>query len=86
MHRAKCTEQAASANREIPALQAINFSLSCVQQYARGRTNPDHIPLGFQKRLFHGDLLGDEHKNTKTGERDEMEKCSMLLYTLNLIM
>jgi hypothetical protein len=79
-------EQTASASQEIPALQTINFPLSCVQQYARGRTNPDHIPLSFQKRLFHVDLLGDEHKITKTGERDELEKCSMLLYTLNLIM
>jgi hypothetical protein len=79
-------EQDASASQEIPALKEIDFSLSCVQQSASDRTNPDHIPLGFQKRLFHGDLLCDEHKNTKSGGREGMEKCSVLLYTFHLIM
>ena len=79
-------EQDASGGQEIPALKEINFSLSCVHQSASDRTNPDHISLGFQKRLFHVDLLDDEHKDTKSGEREGMEKCSVLLYTLDLIM
>jgi len=78
-------EQDASASQKIPALKETNVSLSCVQQSARDRTNHDHIPLGFQKRLLHGVLLGDKHKNTKSGERKGMEKCSVMIYTLDLI-
>jgi len=59
----------ASASQEIPALKETNYSLSRVQQSARDRTNPDHMPLGFQNGLFHGYLLGDEYKNAKSGER-----------------
>jgi hypothetical protein len=57
-------EQVAFVSQEIPALKETNISLSCVQQSARDLTNPDHIPLGFQKRLLHGALLGDKHINT----------------------
>jgi hypothetical protein len=49
-------EQDVSATHEIPTLKEINFSLTWVQQSARDRTNPDHIQLDFQKRLFRGDL------------------------------
>jgi hypothetical protein len=77
--------QDASASQEIPSLKEINFYLSCTRQSACDRTNPDHIPLGFQKRLFHGILLEDEHINTKSGEREGMKKCSVMLYTLNIL-
>jgi hypothetical protein len=70
MHGAEFMEQNASVIQEIPALKETNISLSCVQQSARERTNPDHIQLGFQKRLLYRVLLGDEHKTTKSGARE----------------
>jgi len=71
--------------KKFPALKETNVSFSCVQQSARDRTNHDHISLGFQKRPLHGVLLGDKHKNTKSGGREGLEKCSVMMYTLYLI-